>query len=88
MARLMLQAPGRLAEALAQYDVRIVLCGHYHHESLGTAGAVPVWVGPATAYRADVTSTDAFRGVAGGAISRVDLAPAGPTVSVIPIPEG
>jgi 3',5'-cyclic-AMP phosphodiesterase len=85
MARVSLQDPGRLANAIASSDVKIVLCGHYHHETVGMLGPIPVWVSPATAYRADVTSST-LRGLAGSAISRIDLAGIAPTVTVIHIP--
>jgi 3',5'-cyclic-AMP phosphodiesterase len=85
-AAIALRDPGQLGAAIAGSDVRIVLCGHYHHEALGMLGATPVWVGPAVAYRAQATSTRVFRRVPGAAFSRVDL-PAGgpPLVTVIPV---
>ena len=86
MSRLALRDPERLRDAISGSDVRIVVCGHNHHEALGTLGAVPVWVCPAVAYRADTTSTQTFRGVAGSAFSRIDLSDDGPTVTVIPVP--
>jgi 3',5'-cyclic AMP phosphodiesterase CpdA len=86
MARLALHDPERLRDAIAGSDVRIVLCGHIHHEAAGTLGAVPVWVCPATAYQADVTSTQTFQRVRGAAFSRIDLSACGPTVTVIPVP--
>jgi 3',5'-cyclic-AMP phosphodiesterase len=86
MSRLALRDPERLEQAIAGTDVRIVLSGHYHHEALGMLGATPVWVSPAAAYRGDTTSTQAFRGVAGSAFSRIDLTERGPTACVIPIP--
>jgi Icc protein len=86
MAHVMLRQPGLLANAIAGSDVRIVLCGHNHHEGLGTLATVPVWVSPSIAYRADVLSRAAFRPVLGSAFSRIDLSDAGPTVSVIHVP--
>jgi 3',5'-cyclic-AMP phosphodiesterase len=70
---------------IAGSDVRIVLCGHNHHEALGMLGTVPVWISPAVAYRADTTSTLVFSKFPGSAFSRVDLADDGPTVTVIPV---
>jgi hypothetical protein len=87
MARIALRGPGRLRDAIAGSDVRLVLCGHSHHEAFGMAGATPVWVSPATAYRLDVTSTGAFRGVPGTAFSSIRLGGGedGPVVTVYPV---
>jgi 3',5'-cyclic-AMP phosphodiesterase len=86
MAQIALRAPERLRDAIAGSDVRIVLCGHNHHEALGTLGPVPVWVCPAIAYRADVTSTQTFQRVPDIALSRIDLSDDGPTATVIAVP--
>jgi 3',5'-cyclic-AMP phosphodiesterase len=86
MAQIALRNPERLRDAIAGSDVRIVLCGHNHHEALGTLGLVPVWVCPAIAYRADVTSTQIFQRVPDIALSRIDLTDDGPTVTVIAVP--
>jgi Icc protein len=87
MARIALRDPGRLRDAIAGSDVRLVLCGHSHHEAFGMAGATPVWVSPAIAYRLDVTSTGAFRGVPGTAFSAIRLGDGedGPVVTVYPV---
>jgi 3',5'-cyclic-AMP phosphodiesterase len=86
MSGLALRDPGRLRDAIAGTDVRIVLAGHNHHEALGALGAVPVWVSPAVAYRADTTSPRVFRPLPGGAFSRIDLTDESTTVTVIPVP--
>ena len=86
MAEIALREPERLRDAITGSDVRIVLCGHNHHEALGTLGPVPVWVCPATAYRADITSTQTFQRVPDIALSRIDLSDDGPTVTVIAVP--
>jgi 3',5'-cyclic-AMP phosphodiesterase len=86
MAQIALREPERLRDAIVGSDVRIVLCGHNHHEALGTLGPVPVWVCPATAYRADVTSTQTFKRVPDIALSRIDLSDDGPTATVITVP--
>jgi len=90
MARMALRDPGRLRVAIAGSDVRLVLCGHSHHEAFGMLGATPVWVSPAIAYRLDVTSTGAFRGVPGTAFSGIRLGGRddgddGPVVTVYPV---
>jgi 3',5'-cyclic-AMP phosphodiesterase len=87
MARMALRDPGRLRDAIAGSDVRLVLCGHSHHEAFGMLGATPVWVSPAIAYRLDVTSTGAFRGVPGAAFCGIRLGGGddGPVVTVYPV---
>jgi 3',5'-cyclic-AMP phosphodiesterase len=86
MARMALRDPGRLRDAIAGSDVRLVLCGHSHHEAFGMLGATPVWVSPAIAYRLDVTSTGAFRGVPGTAFSGIRFdGEDGPVVTVYPV---
>ncbi|HET9080791.1 MAG TPA: metallophosphoesterase [Trebonia sp.] len=84
MAAIALRNPAPLRDAIAGTDVRLVVAGHFHHEALGTLGTVPVWVGPAAAYRLDTASTRAFHSVAGTAVSRIELTPGGPLVSTIP----
>jgi 3',5'-cyclic-AMP phosphodiesterase len=87
MARMALRDPRRLRDAIAGSDVRLVLCGHSHHEAFGMLGATPVWVSPAIAYRLDVTSTGAFHGVPGTAFSGIRLGGLddGPVVTVYPV---
>lgn len=85
LTQIRLREPERLRDAIAGSDVRIVVCGHNHHQALGTLGAVPVWVGPATAYQADTTSAQAIRGLPGAAFSRIDLSGDGVRVTVIPV---
>jgi 3',5'-cyclic-AMP phosphodiesterase len=86
MAEIGLRDPGRLRDAIAGSDVRLVACGHYHHPALGTLGPVPVWVGPATAYQADTASPAQFRGIPAAAFSQITLSPDGPVVTVLPLP--
>ena len=88
MARMALRHPERLREAIADSDVRIVVCGHNHHAALGMLGAIPVWDSPASAYLADTTSTEVFRGLPRAAFSRIDLNGPSTTVTMIPIPTG
>jgi 3',5'-cyclic AMP phosphodiesterase CpdA len=86
MSRLRLRNPDALREAIAGSDVRIVISGHNHHEAVGHIGSVPVWVSPSSAYRADVTKADVFRGLAGSAFSRIDLLGAELLVTVVTVP--
>jgi len=85
MSNLRLQHAERLAETITGSDVRLVICGHNHHESSGMLGTIPVWVSPSTAYRADVTNRFEFRGLAGSAVSRIDLQDESFTACVIPV---
>ncbi len=86
MSRIRLREPECLAQAIDGADVRVILCGHNHHEGFGLLGSTPVWISPSAAYRLDVTSRTAFRGLPGGAFSRVDLDGSGASATVIPIP--
>lgn len=86
LTEISLRDPDRLGAAIEGSDVRLVLCGHYHHEASGMLGRTPVWVSPATAYRVDVTRTQVLAGIPGVAFSRIDLSPGGHAVSVIPVP--
>jgi 3',5'-cyclic AMP phosphodiesterase CpdA len=86
LSRVNLRNPHDLRDALAGSDVRIVLCGHNHHEAVGFVGSKPVWVSPSSAYRADLTKRDVFRGLPGSAFSRIDLAEHELTVTVVPVP--
>jgi Icc protein len=86
--RITLNDPHRLAAAIEGTDVRMVLCGHSHHVSAGTLGAVPVWVAPATVYYSDVLAPVAtFRGITGGGFTRVDITDGAPVATFVPIGE-
>jgi 3',5'-cyclic AMP phosphodiesterase CpdA len=85
MTRMGLRNPAALRDALAGSDVRIVLCGHNHHEALGMIGSIPVWVSPSAAYRLDTTATDVLRGIPGSAFSRIDLSADNLTATVVTI---
>jgi Icc protein len=85
MARIALKNPESLAEALAESDVRLVVCGHNHHAGMGLLGGLPVWVSPATAYLCDTASTKVFRPIPGTAMSRIDLTPGQAVASVIAV---
>jgi len=86
MTAIMLENPHHLADAVAGSDVRVILCGHNHHDALGTLGSVPVWVSPSTAYRIDVLSDHAVRGLPGCGCSRIDLTDTGVIASSITVP--
>jgi len=85
MERIMLLEGERFEEALAHTDVRLVICGHNHHEGLGSIASRPVWVSPASAYRLDVLSPLVPRDIPGCAFSRIDIGARGVTASVITI---
>jgi 3',5'-cyclic AMP phosphodiesterase CpdA len=84
MAAISLRNPEALRAAIAGTDVRLVVAGHFHHEAAGLLGTVPVWVGPAVAYRLDTAYTAGFRSVPGTAVSRIELTPDGPLLTTIP----
>lgn len=64
----------RLADALTGTDVQMVLTAHSHHTGCGALAGIPVWVGPALAYRIDALPPQGrVRGRAGSGISRIDL---------------
>ena len=85
LSAIALSDPGRLRDAIAGSDVRLVLCGHFHHVALGMLGATPVWVSPAAAYRVDTAGTEAE--IHATAFSRIDLGGRGdgPLVTVFPV---
>ncbi|WP_037360948.1 metallophosphoesterase [Amycolatopsis orientalis] len=63
-----------LAEVLKGTDVRLIVSGHAHHTGCGSLAGIPVWVGPALAYRSDALAPPGrLRGLAGAGISRIDL---------------
>ncbi|MEV0250755.1 metallophosphoesterase [Nocardia sp. NPDC050712] len=69
-----LEQPDRLAEVIAGTDVRLVLCGHNHMTSAGTLAGIPVWIGPALAYRFDaMPPVGRIRAVQGFGYSRIDV---------------
>lgn len=83
MDRIRLLQRDEFAQAVTGTDVRLVICGHNHHEGLGSLGPVPVWVSPSSAYRLDVLSRDATQDRRGCAVSRIDVDQDGAAVSVI-----
>lgn len=81
-----LDEPHRLAAVLAGRDVRIILAGHAHHPSAGVLGGVPVWVGGATSYSADLLGpADTLRGIVGVQCSRIDLYPDTTVATSLPL---
>jgi len=69
-----LQNPRDLAAVLTGTDVRMILCGHAHHTGASALAGIPVWIGPATAHRAELLSpAGRARGRAGAALTRVDV---------------
>lgn len=84
-----LREPGRLAEAIAGTDVRLVICGHNHTISAGAAGGVPVWVAPAVAYSIDpLLGNGGIRAVREGGFTRIDVFDGSPVASYVPIGYG
>ncbi|MDO3648426.1 metallophosphoesterase [Nocardia mangyaensis] len=63
-----------LAAVVAGTDVRMILCGHNHLTAAAALAGIPVWIGPALAYRLDpMAPVGRQRGFFGFGYSRVDL---------------
>ncbi|MFE9786941.1 metallophosphoesterase family protein [Nocardia salmonicida] len=64
----------QLAEVVAGTDVRMILCGHNHLTGASALAGIPVWIGPAMAYRVDAMApTGRHRGFVGFGYSRIDV---------------
>ncbi|APA99351.1 metallophosphoesterase [Nocardia seriolae] len=71
---LKLQDADRLAEVLAGSDVRMILCGHNHMTAAAALAGIPVWVGPALAYRIDAMApAGRQQAYAGAGFTRLDV---------------
>jgi Icc protein len=63
-----------LTDAIADTDVRLILCGHFHLQLSGMLASVPVWVTPGVVTRIDLTATPGTeRAVKGASASLIDL---------------
>jgi 3',5'-cyclic-AMP phosphodiesterase len=56
LSALELQRPRDLIDVCADSDVRLILCGHYHHPLVSAAGGIPVVVAPGIANTSDVVA--------------------------------
>ncbi|MET9487377.1 metallophosphoesterase [Nocardia sp. NPDC006630] len=73
---LKLQHAEQLAAVVAGTDVRMILCGHNHMTAASALAGIPVWVGPALAYRLDAMSpVGRQRSITGSGYSRIDVLP-------------
>nr|WP_225731448.1 MULTISPECIES: metallophosphoesterase [unclassified Nocardia] len=71
---LRLQRPELLETTVAGTDVRMIVCGHNHLTAGAALAGIPVWLGPALAYRIDpMAPATRHRGLAGFGYSRIDL---------------
>lgn len=71
---LRLEQPELLGEVLAGSDVRLIICGHNHLTGAAALAGIPVWIGPAMAYRIDTFAPlGRHRGLNGFGYSRIDL---------------
>lgn len=75
-----------LADAISGSDVRLVACGHYHHEARGAIGKIPLWISPAVSFGTDTTSPVKFRPMLGSAISLIEIDGPGQTIRKIDVP--
>jgi 3',5'-cyclic-AMP phosphodiesterase len=71
---LMLQNASALGAAIEGSDVRVVLCGHFHHQMTGRLGQTPVVVTPGVINRNDLTTAPRTeRAVLGASATVVEL---------------
>ncbi|QIS11742.1 metallophosphoesterase family protein [Nocardia arthritidis] len=71
---LRLQRPELLETAVAGTDIQMIICGHNHLTAAAAVAGIPVWLGPALAYRIDpMPPATRHRGLAGFGYSRIDL---------------
>ncbi|MEV2225509.1 metallophosphoesterase [Nocardia vinacea] len=71
---LRLEQPELLGGVLDGSDVRLIICGHNHLTGAAALGGIPVWIGPALAYRIDtIAPLGRHRGLTGFGYSRIDL---------------
>ena len=74
MPSFMLRNPEALGAVLEDSDVRVVLCGHVHHQMNGVLAGVPVCATPGVVTRADLTAPPhRMRAVKGAGATVVDL---------------
>ncbi|MGW4248821.1 metallophosphoesterase family protein [Nocardia sp. NPDC004722] len=63
-----------LAEVISGSDVRMILCGHNHMTAASALAGIPVWVGPALAYRIDAMApAGRQQGFVGAGFTRIDV---------------
>lgn len=71
---LKLEGAQRLADVIAGTDVRMIVSGHYHLTGAAALAGIPVWIGPALAYRIDtLPPAGRLRAVTGFGYSRIDV---------------
>ncbi|WP_067677121.1 metallophosphoesterase [Nocardia miyunensis] len=71
---LKLQNAEELAAVVAGSDVRMIVCGHNHFTAAAALAGIPVWLGPAVAYRLDpMAPVGRHRGISGFGYSRIDV---------------
>ncbi|TQM31966.1 metallophosphoesterase [Nocardia bhagyanarayanae] len=81
---LRLHRPELLAEAVRGSDVQMIVCGHNHATAAGALAGVPVWIGPALAYRVDpFAPAGRHRGFAGSGFSRIDVMDSGTVATAV-----
>lgn len=74
LAALELTNPDALLEVCAASDVRLILCGHYHHALATRAHGIPIVVAPGVANTSDpVAPAGTERAVVGSGFAVIDL---------------
>lgn len=88
LAALELTTPDALLEVCAASDVRVILCGHYHHALATRAHGIPIVVAPGVANSSDpIAPAGTERAVVGSGFAVIDLPVEGePRTIFLPVP--
>jgi len=74
LTALELQNPSAVLDICAAADVRLILCGHYHHSLVTQAAGIPVVVAPGITNTTDVTAPEGSeRATIGAGFAIIDL---------------
>jgi 3',5'-cyclic-AMP phosphodiesterase len=88
LSRLELQHPNALLDVCADADVRLILCGHYHHSLVTQAAGIPVVVAPGITNTADALApVDTERATVGSGFALIELPETGaPRITFVTAP--
>jgi 3',5'-cyclic AMP phosphodiesterase CpdA len=83
LAALELRNPEQLLEVCRGTDVRLILCGHYHHPMMTEVGGIPVIVAPGIANTSDALApAGTERATVGSGFAVVELPVVGATRAI------
>jgi 3',5'-cyclic-AMP phosphodiesterase len=83
LAAIELRNPEQLLEICRGTDVRLILCGHYHHPMMTEVGGIPVIVAPGIANTSDALApAGTERATVGSGFAVVELPVAGATRAI------